>query len=142
QIYFQRVQKKSYKDKEYIFIPKKGGRQKQHIPIKKFKILKRNQLKSYLKENNIDLSSGEDPNILIKGQEGNYYRLGLGPFTLAARKEILERLLVVQRNLTHPYDESYQLIQVDRKSTRLNSSHVSISYAVFCLKKKTTHHKV
>src|SRR5437868_13265543 len=30
----------------------------------------------------------------------------------------------------------------DRKSTRLNSSHVSISYAVFCLKKKThvVHH--
>src|SRR5438876_6301369 len=28
----------------------------------------------------------------------------------------------------------------DRKSTRLNSSHPSISYAVFCLKKKTTHH--
>src|SRR5437868_12152016 len=26
--------------------------------------------------------------------------------------------------------------EVDRKSTRLNSSHVSISYAVFCLKKK------
>src|SRR5207245_9871274 len=28
---------------------------------------------------------------------------------------------------------------VDRKSTRLNSSHGSISYAVFCLKKKITH---
>src|SRR5204863_7548805 len=27
----------------------------------------------------------------------------------------------------------------DRKSTRLNSSHVEISYAVFCLKKKTSH---
>src|SRR3712207_6884017 len=27
---------------------------------------------------------------------------------------------------------------VDRKSTRLNSSHANISYAVFCLKKKTT----
>src|SRR5207249_9259050 len=27
----------------------------------------------------------------------------------------------------------------DRKSTRLNSSHVSISYAVFCLKKKNPH---
>src|SRR5690625_6119207 len=26
--------------------------------------------------------------------------------------------------------------EVDRKSTRLNSSHVAISYAVFCLKKK------
>src|SRR5436305_4587293 len=29
------------------------------------------------------------------------------------------------------------LIETDRKSTRLNSSHVRISYAVFCLKKKT-----
>src|SRR5690606_25601123 len=29
-----------------------------------------------------------------------------------------------------------QELQVDRKSTRLNSSHVKISYAVFCLKKK------
>src|SRR5690348_17648185 len=29
------------------------------------------------------------------------------------------------------------LVFVDRKSTRLNSSHPSISYAVFCLKKKT-----
>src|SRR3712207_8237958 len=29
---------------------------------------------------------------------------------------------------------------VDRKSTRLNSSHANISYAVFCLKKKKTHH--
>src|SRR5699024_12153440 len=28
------------------------------------------------------------------------------------------------------------VIAIDRKSTRLNSSHVSISYAVFCLKKK------
>src|SRR6202021_3583966 len=28
---------------------------------------------------------------------------------------------------------------VDRKSTRLNSSHANISYAVFCLKKKNTH---
>src|SRR3712207_7075552 len=27
----------------------------------------------------------------------------------------------------------------DRKSTRLNSSHANISYAVFCLKKKTTY---
>src|SRR5690242_7544328 len=33
--------------------------------------------------------------------------------------------------------------QQDRKSTRLNSSHMSISYAVFCLKKKkkSTYHK-
>src|SRR3712207_8036436 len=31
------------------------------------------------------------------------------------------------------------LQEVDRKSTRLNSSHANISYAVFCLKKKITH---
>src|SRR3712207_6899119 len=30
----------------------------------------------------------------------------------------------------------------DRKSTRLNSSHANISYAVFCLKKKTTLHQL
>src|SRR2546430_10385304 len=29
----------------------------------------------------------------------------------------------------------------DRKSTRLNSSHSQISYAVFCLKKKSTYHQ-
>src|SRR5437660_4884580 len=35
-------------------------------------------------------------------------------------------------------------IQRDRKSTRLNSSHVAISYAVFCLKKKNKNneHKI
>src|SRR3712207_8758015 len=32
------------------------------------------------------------------------------------------------------------LAQVDRKSTRLNSSHANISYAVFCLKKKKIKH--
>src|SRR5690554_8030063 len=38
------------------------------------------------------------------------------------------------------FSSSYTRIQqqnLDRKSTRLNSSHVRISYAVFCLKKKT-----
>src|SRR5256885_15425255 len=32
----------------------------------------------------------------------------------------------------------YDTMQLDRKSTRLNSSHLVISYAVFCLKKKST----
>ena len=30
----------------------------------------------------------------------------------------------------------YLTTMIDRKSTRLNSSHITISYAVFCLKKK------
>src|SRR5258707_11341280 len=39
---------------------------------------------------------------------------------------------VSRRKTIHP------LHALDRKSTRLNSSHANISYAVFCLKKKTT----
>src|SRR5699024_11723076 len=38
--------------------------------------------------------------------------------------------------VTTPWDDALFSSNVDRKSTRLNSSHVSISYAVFCLKKK------
>src|SRR5690625_7111891 len=34
---------------------------------------------------------------------------------------------------------TYKRTAIDRKSTRLNSSHVAISYAVFCLKKKKKH---
>src|SRR5256886_11144115 len=35
-----------------------------------------------------------------------------------------------------------QVIERDRKSTRLNSSHSQISYAVFCLKKKTNNYYI
>src|SRR3712207_8089555 len=38
---------------------------------------------------------------------------------------------VIQKRLVDP---------LDRKSTRLNSSHANISYAVFCLKKKQSNH--
>src|SRR5690348_18197932 len=41
-----------------------------------------------------------------------------------------------QRCSEHPDVVLQQLHLQDRKSTRLNSSHPSISYAVFCLKKK------
>src|SRR3712207_7165879 len=34
-------------------------------------------------------------------------------------------------------EENRRALHSDRKSTRLNSSHANISYAVFCLKKKT-----
>src|SRR5947199_2420617 len=37
---------------------------------------------------------------------------------------------------THPFVGAVYGSRVDRKSTRLNSSHLGISYAVFCLKKK------
>src|SRR3712207_8482320 len=34
-----------------------------------------------------------------------------------------------------------RVVSTDRKSTRLNSSHANISYAVFCLKKKKKEHR-
>src|SRR5688572_18707427 len=44
--------------------------------------------------------------------------------------QVLEIVLVGPRHVHHA------LAEPDRKSTRLNSSHSQISYAVFCLKKK------
>src|SRR2546426_8576383 len=49
----------------------------------------------------------------------------------SAAKEVIEHVNA------HP-EASADVGQVDRKSTRLNSSHLVISYAVFCLKKKNT----
>src|SRR3712207_6862857 len=43
---------------------------------------------------------------------------------------------VVERALTSDRPRTRYLVGPDRKSTRLNSSHANISYAVFCLKKK------
>src|SRR5690606_39345790 len=37
------------------------------------------------------------------------------------------------------YNDENEPVGADRKSTRLNSSHVKISYAVFCLKKTNIH---
>src|SRR5256885_10809646 len=39
--------------------------------------------------------------------------------------------------VVHVFGDARRRKQSDRKSTRLNSSHLVISYAVFCLKKKT-----
>src|SRR5436853_5709129 len=43
-----------------------------------------------------------------------------------------------QRGLIAILESVHLLGNEDRKSTRLNSSHLGISYAVFCLKKKTS----
>src|SRR3712207_8024771 len=47
------------------------------------------------------------------------------------------RAVIIEVGATGPKDMS----KVDRKSTRLNSSHANISYAVFCLKKKNIKHR-
>src|SRR5690606_40964509 len=50
----------------------------------------------------------------------------------------VDQLQELRGELDVPQSAGAQLDLRDRKSTRLNSSHVKISYAVFCLKKKTT----
>src|SRR5207249_5768864 len=64
-------------------------------------------------------------------------RSTLFPYTTLFRSLIAEEAIITSdghKRVKIPlrYLEQYR----DRKSTRLNSSHVSISYAVFCLKKK------
>src|SRR5699024_12503954 len=46
-------------------------------------------------------------------------------------KSYLEKIEILEKRVEEDKE------RIDRKSTRLNSSHVSISYAVFCLKKQT-----
>src|SRR3712207_6977916 len=46
----------------------------------------------------------------------------------------------VEHRMSLIYDGGVVQNRIDRKSTRLNSSHANISYAVFCLKKKKYTH--
>src|SRR5690242_21354871 len=64
-------------------------------------------------------------------------RLSLVDF--ASPVEALDRLRIPKTfNGRNPQSRRDLASTLDRKSTRLNSSHMSISYAVFCLKKKKT----
>src|SRR5690554_7749553 len=58
-----------------------------------------------------------------------------GAMGLVINKEMPVELHDVCEQLEIPYELTTNST-IDRKSTRLNSSHVRISYAVFCLKKK------
>src|SRR2546427_4037039 len=66
-----------------------------------------------------------DPLPLLEG-------IHLGNFSVQACDIELRAVLLVDHPLELRVDEKGR----DRKSTRLNSSHSQISYAVFCLKKK------
>src|SRR5690625_2166606 len=49
-----------------------------------------------------------------------------------------KNLLEKREQMKKDFEQLASEFTIDRKSTRLNSSHVAISYAVFCLKKKKT----
>src|SRR2546430_11247156 len=65
-------------------------------------------------------------------------RSTLFPYTTLFRS-IVGSVLAAERDAVQVAAElSDRYEEIDRKSTRLNSSHSQISYAVFCLKKKRT----
>src|SRR5690554_7575050 len=64
-------------------------------------------------------------------------RSTLFPYTTLFRSRLQQAMqLLSSGDLDTEIQASKQHDEIDRKSTRLNSSHVRISYAVFCLKKK------
>src|SRR2546427_7870245 len=65
-------------------------------------------------------------------------KLGLGTAYITGFKWALERGYdyVFEMDADFSHDPAHLKEFLDRKSTRLNSSHSQISYAVFCLKKK------
>src|SRR3712207_7488896 len=78
----------------------------------------------------LELAGLADPETLagLKGRPHDEFRRAID----LARDEIAPEVRdALARRLYLTWDE-------DRKSTRLNSSHANISYAVFCLKKKKT----
>src|SRR3989442_4867219 len=79
----------------------------------------------------VKLKKGEKEWLLIKEKDGHVSQDGALP-----PESVLSGLTVEE--LKEGKDRAEPVKKEDRKSTRLNSSHVRISYAVFCLKKKKT----
>src|SRR5689334_23973417 len=71
---------------------------------------------------------------------GERARIELLKRRIEARKKAHKSTAFYRRELLELMTSQIQKELADRKSTRLNSSHSSISYAVFCLKKKKRHH--
>ena len=72
--------------------------------------------KKYIISNNIDLTSGDNPRIIIKKLDDEYYQLGLGPFTLDTRRDMLRRLLITQRDLKEKHEliKPEELVEIQK----------------------------
>src|SRR5947209_10665692 len=82
----------------------------------------------------------------LVASEGNLFHLAAVVGVTEEQEELFRRMPLGGEGLLAPIfrhgvsvrvPDALALLQRDRKSTRLNSSHANISYAVFCLKKKT-----
>src|SRR5437773_3866319 len=68
----------------------------------------------------------------VRVDEGRHtLTVTIGPFHVPKSPSMMGAMMMMRRN-----NDELEGAFTDRKSTRLNSSHITISYAVFCLKKK------
>src|ERR1039457_6899625 len=89
-----------------------------------------------------------NPKNIIAVAMGNLHRLGGKTFTGNEEYHVTENSTITWLGVTHDGGLTWKVGELpiltgkytDRKSTRLNSSHLVISYAVFCLKKKIQWH--
>ncbi len=119
-IYFARINKLENGD---LVIPAKGNRSKNVIKMIEGRWIDSQGLewnvfnsaqseveaKNFIVRNNVDLTLGNNPRIIIKKLDDEFYQLGLGPFTLETRKEMLIKLLSTQYSLEH----KHQLIKLE-----------------------------
>src|SRR5690554_7397798 len=87
-----------------------------------------NQLLEFLK-------TEYDQQVVYPKKENVFSAFNLTPF-----EDV--KVVIIGQDPYHGVNQANGLcfsVHADRKSTRLNSSHVRISYAVFCLKKKNTY---
>src|SRR5690606_41290581 len=95
---------------------------------------------------NLDAFPTRRSSDLIAEESGSYFDedtikrwLNEGERVIVRQTRILQDIAeapAIKGRAEYPLPRWFWMPRLDRKSTRLNSSHVKISYAVFCLKKK------
>ena len=115
-IYFMNIELKGDK----LIIAQKGKRTRLEIGLdgidskgETWKIFNsKNEALTYMSSYGVKLGENVDPKIIAKDHDG-YCLLGLGPFTIESRKEILRRLLHTQRAIKDKYNVDYELISLE-----------------------------
>src|SRR5690625_6740205 len=84
----------------------------------------------------VDIGGTKIASAIIDTNDAILFREELPSVTSDAELMFTQVIQCIERVIEKSSLDLNECIGIDRKSTRLNSSHVAISYAVFCLKKK------